>query len=104
VISALGLHLRKSPGGASNVSGAGADDWEPVMVARSTRFDRQGHRKGQGRMKSRTVSKAAGWHVKRHHDGKWAVYDSNSKFRRTFDTQDEAQAWAEQQQRERGRK
>jgi len=55
-------------------------------------------------MKSRIVSKAAGWHVKRHHDGKWAVYDSNSKFRRTFDTQSEAQAWAEQQQKEKGKR
>jgi hypothetical protein len=49
-------------------------------------------------------TKHEGWHVKRHHDGKWAVYDPNSKFRRTFETEGEAQSWASQQQRERGKR
>ncbi|MBP8291731.1 MAG: DUF2188 domain-containing protein [Caldilineaceae bacterium] len=55
-------------------------------------------------MKGRTASKASEWHVRRHYDGKWAVYDTNSRFRRTFETQSEAQAWAEQQQREKGKR
>jgi hypothetical protein len=55
-------------------------------------------------MKGKTASKSTQWHVKRHHDGSWAVYDANSKFRRTFATQPEAQDWADQQARERGRR
>lgn len=55
-------------------------------------------------MKSRTAVKSNEWHVRLHHDGTWAVYDPNSKFRRTFATQTEAQQWADQQAQERGRR
>ena len=55
-------------------------------------------------MKSRTASKSSEWHVRPHQGGKWAVYDTNSRFRRTFDTQSEAQAWADKQQREKGKR
>ncbi len=97
------MHLRKSPGGGSNVSGASAQA-TTTRYERSPHLIQQGHRKGQDTMKGRTASKASEWHVRRHYDGKWAVYDTNSRFRRTFETQSEAQAWAEQQQREKGKR
>lgn len=52
----------------------------------------------------RSTSRDNAWHIKQQSSGQWAVYDHDSKFRRTFATQAEAQAWADQQQAEKGRR
>lgn len=55
-------------------------------------------------MKGKQTSRGNSWHVKQHGNGQWAVYDPNSKFRRTFATRDEAKAWADEQQATKGKR